>query len=216
MKRMFRQASTLLLLYLISSPVLFGTVDRMLFLLSSTQLDDWVNVRYSDHPVTTVVHLVPGFLMLIVAPLQFSDALRKHARTLHRFLGRTFCISGVLSGFGVLWMVLVFPALGGLLTQVVTFVLVFSMFAFIGIAVQAIRSRQVARHRDFMMRAYAIALSVSTARIFIELADLLFGLPFEASFVVASAAGVVVNSSLVEWIIFRRRRAVASIRSVSA
>lgn len=216
MKRMPRQLLTLLLLYLVSCPVLFGTVDRMIFLFSDTQLQDWVNVRYSDHPLTTAVHLIPGFLMLCVAPLQISDTLRRRYRAFHRFLGRVFCISGIVSGVGVLWMVIVFPALGGVLTQVVTFVLVFSMCAFMGIAVKAIRSRRTARHRDFMMRAYAIALSVSTARIFIELAELFFGLPFEASFVIASAAGVIVNSGIAEWIIYQRKRTAEPIQRVPA
>jgi hypothetical protein len=100
-------------------------------------------------------------------------------------------------------MVVVFPALGGLMTQVISFILVAALMIFLFLAIQAARRRSFQQHRAFMMRSYAIALSVSTARIFIEVSDFFFQMPFELTFVPASAAGVIVNLVAAEWILRR-------------
>ena len=191
----------LLALYLVTLPVLIGTVDRMRNVILSVPFEDWVNARYFDNPFITALHLVPGFIMLAVAPTQFVSGIRRKYHFLHKAFGWAFVATGVICSLGLLWMVVVFPALGGLLTQVVSFILVGALLLFMFIAIRAARRRQFERHRAYMMRSYAIALSVSTARIFIEAAELLFQIPFEASFVAASAAGIIVNLIATEWIV---------------
>jgi uncharacterized membrane protein len=191
-------------LYLVSSPVLIGSFERMAFILqyaASAAPASWLDQRYVDHLQLTALHLLPGIVFFLIAPLQFSSTLRSRARRLHRALGRLFILTGVASGLAVLWMVLVFPAVGGLLTQVVTFVLVGAMLALLGFAWRSARMRAFARHRAAMMRAYAIGLSVSTARIFIELSAWGFGLGFVDTFVIASALGVALNIAVVEWVL---------------
>lgn len=191
----------LLSLYLVTLPVLIGTVDRMRDVLLRVPFEDWINVRYFDNPFITALHLVPGFIMLTVAPLQFVSDIRRKYPQFHIALGYVFCSTGVICSLGLLWMVFVFPALGGLLTQVVSSLLVAALLIFLFVAIRAARGRRFERHRAFMMRSYAIALSVSTARILIEAAGILFLVPFEASFIAASAAGVVINLVTVEWAI---------------
>ncbi len=191
----------LLSLYLVTLPVLIGTVDRMRNILLRVPFEDWINVRYFDNPFITALHLVPGFIMLTVAPLQFVSDIRRKYPLFHVVLGYVFCSTGVICSLGLLWMVVVFPALGGLLTQVVSSFLVAALLISMIVAIRAARGRRFERHRAFMMRSYAIALSVSTARILIEAAEILFQVPFEASFIAASAAGVVINLVTVEWAI---------------
>ena len=167
----------------------------------SVPFEDWVNARYFDNPFITALHLIPGFIMLLVAPIQFVSGIRRKYPILHKIFGWAFVATGAICSLGLLWMVVVFPALGGLLTQVVSFILVGALLLFMFVAIRAARGRQFERHRAYMMRSYAIALSVSTARIFIEAADLVFQVPFEVSFVTASAIGVIVNLIAAEWIV---------------
>lgn len=191
----------MLALYLVTLPVLSGTVERMRNVILSVPLEDWVNARYLDNPFITALHLIPGFIMLLVAPIQFGFGIRRKYPILHKIFGWAFVATGAICSLGLLWMVVVFPALGGLLTQVVSFILVGALLLFMFVAIRAARGRQFERHRAYMMRSYAIALSVSTARIFIEAADLVFQVPFEMSFVTASAIGVIVNLIAAEWIV---------------
>ncbi|UWQ18610.1 DUF2306 domain-containing protein [Jannaschia sp. M317] len=201
--RTFRNAGVVWCLFLLSLPVLLGTVDRMTGMPAQVAADDWVNLRYQAHPVITALHLLPGFVMLILGPLQISEPLRRRSPGLHRWSGRVFVGAGAVSGLGVLWMVFAFPALGGALTQAVTCLLVTGMIASMTISVRAARRRRFRDHRAYMMRAYAVALSVSTARIFIEAADFAFDVPFEDSFVLASGLGVVVNLLVTEVALWR-------------
>ncbi len=190
-------------LYLVSLPVIIGTVDRLIFVTQSWTTLDWVNQRYADHPWVTLAHLLPGLVFFLIGPLQFSARLRSLHPAIHRFLGRLSVSLGVASGLAVLWMVLVFPAVGGLLTQLGTFGVVAALFACFWLAVVAVRSRQIARHRAFMIRGYALALSVSTARIGINLSELIWGTAFEISFVPASILGASVNIIVAEYVVRR-------------
>lgn len=90
-------------------------------------------------------------------------------------------------------MVIVFPALGGLLTQGVTYAICLSMVAAMILAYRAVRRREVMLHMRWMRLAFALGLTVSTARIYIALADAVFSLPFEQSFTIASALGLGTN-----------------------
>jgi len=137
--------------------------------------------------------------MLLIAPLQFSIALRRRQPLLHRLLGRTFILCGFASGLGVLAMIFAFPAIGGLVTQIGTSAIIALMFVCLGLAWRFAINRDILYHRIFMMRAYALALSVSSARIFIELAAYAFSITFERAFMPASILGVLMNLAFVEY-----------------
>lgn len=189
------------LLYLVSLPVLLGTWARLAFVLEGTEGAPWLDQRYADHPLLTVLHLLPGVLFFLLAPLQFVPRLRRGGW--HRWAGRLFIASGVVSGGGVCVMVWVFPAVGGALTQWVTMAIVAAMAGFMVHGWRAIRAGRVVAHRHAMMRAYALGLSVSTTRIVIDLADWIAGIGFLDSFVAASAVGVAVNVAVTEALIRR-------------
>jgi uncharacterized membrane protein YozB (DUF420 family) len=110
-------------------------------------------------------------------------------------------VSPYVSFQSVLLMVLAFPALGDLLTQVSTFGIISAQLVFLGIAWRAIRQRNLALHRAYMIRVFALGLSVSTARIVIESASFLRETPFEQVFVPASVIGVLLNVILAEALI---------------
>ncbi len=200
-----KQASVMTLLYALTLPVILGGLAKMQTLSTPVGIPaDWITQRYLDNPIASLLHILPGLLFLLIGPLQFAPYLRQRFRALHRTIGRLFIISGIISAFAVIWMVFVFPAVGGVLTQAATTVINLTMIAFLLHAFQAARTKRFSQHRSSMIRAYAIGLSVSTARIFINAADWVFGMPFEASFTGASVIGVVLNVIVAEWVIHRR------------
>ncbi|MEO3478315.1 DUF2306 domain-containing protein [Phaeobacter sp. CAU 1743] len=187
--------------------MLRDSVSRLSFLVQPHGELAFVDLRYAEHPWSTAVHLVPGILFFLVGPLQFSPGLRRRWPGLHRSLGKLFIASGFVSSLGVMHMVIVFPALGGLLTQGVTYAICLSMVAAMILAYRAIRRREVMLHMRWMRLAFALGLTVSTARIYITLADTVLSVPFEQSFTIASALGLATNLAVVGF--QERRRKIA-------
>lgn len=54
--------------------------------------------RYVAHPATAYLHLVPGTVLLLGAPLQLSTRFRRGHLQTHRRLGRVLLVLGVASG----------------------------------------------------------------------------------------------------------------------
>jgi predicted TIM-barrel fold metal-dependent hydrolase/uncharacterized membrane protein len=120
--------------------------------------------KFAAHPALTLVHILFGGVFLLLAPLQFSTSFRTRHIRIHRWIGRVLLpavLIGVLPGlyFGVLipyggpGEAVAIALFGGLL--------VLSVWR--GYA--AIRRHQVARHREWMIRTFAIAISISSVRI---------------------------------------------------
>ncbi len=189
----------MLFLWALGYPVIRDSVERLsLVYAAHTDAAGWIDQRYIDHPYLSMLHLAAGAGFLILAPLQTHARMRRALPRVHRALGRTATALAVVSAVAICIMVIVFPAIGGLLTQVVTIALNMAICAALTIAIAAARSRNIKLHRAFMIRAYAIALSVATARVFIWAAETALGLPFGSSFTIASGLGVVVNLAVTE------------------
>lgn len=115
------------------------------------------------HARLTVTHIVPGVVFLLTGPFQFVSSLRSKRPALHRWMGRAFVAAGLIVGSTALIMS---PqmAIGGPLESAAT--TVFGAWFLIALirAYTAIRRRQIARHRDWMIRAYSVGLAVTTIR----------------------------------------------------
>jgi uncharacterized membrane protein len=122
------------------------------------------DVRFGRHPFVARLHTIGGAVFLILAPLQFVAPLRRRFVRLHRWTGRTLLGIGLLTGVSGLFFALLMPIAGPLESVGVSLaggLLLFSM----GRAFLAIRSGDVARHREWMMRAFAVAIGISTVRV---------------------------------------------------
>ncbi len=123
-----------------------------------------IDRRFRRYSFMTVLHVVAGGLFLVLATLQFSARIRSRHLTLHRWSGRLLALMAIptaLSGlfFGVLmpyggWVEAAAIALFGGLFLVA-----------LGKAIVAIRRGQVARHREWMIRAFAVGIGISTVRV---------------------------------------------------
>jgi uncharacterized membrane protein len=139
------------------------------FLLTGTdpEPEDFES-RYVAHPWLAYLHMTPGVLYLLGAPLQLSQRIRTKHYTLHRRLGRVLVPAALLSVLFALLFGLQFPW-GGTVETVATAVFGCWFATCLLLAVRAIRRGDVVNHRRWMIRAFVTGLAVGTVRIWIGL-----------------------------------------------
>ena len=170
------------------------------------------------HYALLVAHILTATVALVVGPLQFVPAIRARRRW-HRRIGRTYLLAGVLPS--ALAAVPVALLSGRLVSQVGLVIIAIGWVATAGSAVRAIRRGDVAAHRAWMTRNYALTFLAVTARIVVPLM-LLTGLaagviaPADAPAAVASlipvgqVLGCVLNLVVAEVLIRRGRRMIVA------
>ena len=154
--------------------------------------------RYVAHPWLAYVHMTPGVLYLLGAPLQLSERFRTKHYTAHRRLGRVLVTAALVSVSLALIFGLRFPW-GGPPEAIATAVFGCWFVACLLLAVRAIRRGEVSIHRRWMIRAFAVGVGVGTIRIWI---GLLLGtglLDFHDTFAVAFWIGLSLNVLAAEW-----------------
>jgi uncharacterized membrane protein len=154
--------------------------------------------RYVAHPWLAYLHMTPGVLYLLGAPLQLSERFRTKHYTAHRRLGRVLVPAALISVSLALIFGLRFPW-GGTLEALAAVVFGCWFLVCLLLAVRAIRRDQVPVHRRWMIRAFAVGLGVGTIRIWI---GLLFGtglLDFHDSFAAAFWIGLSLHVLAGEW-----------------
>lgn len=168
------------------------------------------NARFFDSPVPVVVHVVASSVFLVLGALQFAPALRRHRW--HRIAGRVVAPAGLLSALSALWMTLFYamPAINGPVLFAMRLVLGTAMAAAIVVAFAAIRRGDVARHRAWMTRAYAIGLGAGTQVLVFLPWTLLLGEPGQTAHDLLMGAGWAINLVVAEFVI--RRHAGRSVR----
>jgi hypothetical protein len=124
---------------------------------------DGTEAGYVQYPGLTRLHIIPGALFMILGPLQFVRRIRSRHLQFHRWSGRIFVASSVVIGITALIMGVVMPIGGANETAATTFFGLIFLFA-IGKAFIEIRRRDIARHREWMIRAFAIGLAIATIR----------------------------------------------------
>ncbi|PYR57863.1 MAG: hypothetical protein DMF91_18505 [Acidobacteria bacterium] len=174
--------------------------------------------RYAAHPVVTLLHVVPGAMFLILAPIQLSSRVRTRYPAFHRWSGRVLLVTAFVTGLSGLYLGLLVPFAGA--TEAIAIAVFGGLFLFaIGRAFVLIRAGRVASHREWMLRAFAIAIGISTVRVFGAIFDVALtpaGFRTDVSFVLAIWAGWVTTLGAAEiWIRFTRRRAARALQFVA-
>ena len=122
-----------------------------------------LDAGFARHVTLTLIHILPGALFLVLAPLQFVPGIRaKHLR-LHRWMGRVLLISGLIIGTSALVMSYTMNIGGPNETAATTLYGILFLICLMQ-AYRYIRRKEVARHREWMIRAYGIGLGVATTR----------------------------------------------------
>ena len=125
-------------------------------------------------------HIFGSVVALALGPFQFSSRLRARRLNLHRWLGGLYLGLGVLVG-GLSGLFMAFHAFGGLPARL----------GFAGLAVAwlytgcraylAIRARELAAHRRWTVRNFALTFAAVTLRIYLP-ASMVLDTAFELAY----------------------------------
>jgi uncharacterized membrane protein len=161
--------------------------------------------RFAGFPLPLVTHIVGATVYALVGSLQFVPRFRRRHRAWHRRAGRVLAAAGLLVAASALWMTLFYAAQPGTGALLYALRLVFApaLAACLVLGVAAARGGDVAAHRAWMTRAYAIGLAAGT-QVFTEgLGGALLGTGVLAADV-AKGAGWAINLAVAEWSLARR------------
>lgn len=167
-------------------------------LVAGTVPEDAYDRRFVEHPWLAYLHIVPGVVYLLGAPVQLSRRFRTRHYDVHRRLGRVLLTFALLSGVFAIAFGLPF-AFGGSGTAAATLVFGVWFLACLVLAFRSIRRDDVAQHRRWMIRAFAIAVGVGTIRIWIGVFQATQLLTYEDSFAVAFWLAFVLHAAAAEW-----------------
>jgi uncharacterized membrane protein len=160
------------------------------------------NPRIDAVPAPVVLHIIAAAGFALLGAFQFVARLRRRS-SWHRRCGRILVPAGLVVAVSGLWMTLFYPgAPGGDLLWAIRILVGSTLAAAIALGFTAIRRRDIAAHRAWMIRAYALAVGAGTQVFTQGAGQALFG-SGELSTALSIGAGWVVNAAVAEWVIRR-------------
>jgi hypothetical protein len=160
------------------------------------------NPGFAGYPHVTWTHVVLGAVYLTFAPVQLIGRIRARAIGYHRWAGRLLVPIGVLVGLSALFLGLVVPFSGHPERIVIG---IFGGFFLISLMLGYVRVTQgrIGEHREWMLRALAIGLSVATMRALFIPALMIAGNPSSDQIAMLSVGSFTVafllHAAAAEW-----------------
>ena len=194
-----------------------GVAGYAVFAYSVFPLGDLVHPEmrrvFTSFPIAIYSHIFLSFFALTLGPFQFSSGIREKYVSFHRISGRLYLGIGVLFG-GLAGLFMAQHAFGGTVSQV-GFSCMALVWLFTGMkAFQAIRNQDVERHREWMIRNYAVTFSAVTLRLYLGMFSGL-GMEFESFYPILAWLSWIPNLMIAEWIILASRRNATSNEAVA-
>lgn len=155
---------------------------------------------YVANTLAIVTHVIGGMLALAVGPVQFVPAIRRRWPRVHRVLGRAYLTGIALGGVAGLWMARL--AYGGAVAQAGFAALALAWLTTSGMALARIRAGDVAAHRRWMVRSFALTFAAVTLRMWLPIGTLA-GLEFESVYRIAAWVCWVPNLLIAEAAVAR-------------
>jgi uncharacterized membrane protein len=106
-----------------------------------------------------IPHTLAAILALLIGPINFSTRLRQHHLQLHRVLGRIYVISVFIGAATGVALAAGRPGLPGTSLQAAAWIVCTTA------ALITARNRQIAQHRQWMARSYAVTFTFVSSRI---------------------------------------------------
>jgi uncharacterized membrane protein len=192
------------LLALAFIPVVIGSIRVVQLLGGPAGIEP--DARFDAAPAAVVVHVVASIVYVVLGAFQFSARLRR--RGWHRRAGRLLVPLGLVVALSALWLTLLYDRKDGTGTLLYSVRLLVGagMGACVLLGFAAVRRRDVATHRAWMTRAYALALGAGTQAFTVGFGEGLFGRGVVRTDLMISA-GWAVNLAVAELVIRRPRPA---------
>jgi hypothetical protein len=153
------------------------------------------NPRFMDYPIITLMHVIPGGIYLAIAPFQFLSRIRSRWLNYHRWAGRFLVSIGLVLGAAALFLALVIPFSATWERVIIGFFGALFLVALV-IGILRVRAGQIARHREWMIRAFAIALAIATMRLLFVPALIIAGASSQSQIATLSIVSFTVAFSL--------------------
>ncbi len=164
--------------------------------------------HFSQYVLPLRLHIAGGMGALLAGPWQFSRKLRANALDLHRWLGRFYLVEVALGSIAGFFMATVSEE--GLPTHL-GFGALAVLWFFTGFqAYRSVRAGNIAAHRAWMIRNFALSLAAVTLRNYMPL--MLFALhwPFRQTYITVAWLCWVPNLLVAEWLVRRRQNVVSA------
>lgn len=162
------------------------------------------NARFVAAPIPVVLHIIGAILFSVLGAFQFSTGLRQRSPQWHKVSGRVVAASGVVAALSGMWMTVMYPipaALQGSLLFGVRLLAGTAMLMAIVLAVTAAMHRNIARHRAWMIRGYALGMGAGTQVVVLMPWMLIVGAPGALLRDVLMSLAWLVNLAIAEMII---------------
>lgn len=193
------------LLALAFIPVVIGSI-RVVQLLGGPEGIE-PDRRFDAAPAAVVVHVVASIMFTVLGAFQFPARTRRRHPAWHRRAGRILVPLGLVVAGSALWLTLLYDRREG------TGDLLFSVRLLVGagmgacvlLGFAAIRRRDIAAHRAWMTRAYALALGAGTQAFTVGFGEAIFGTGVVRTDLMMSA-GWGLNLAVAELLIRRPSR----------
>jgi uncharacterized membrane protein len=158
--------------------------------------------HFARYIVPLRLHIAGGIGALLAGPWQFSGWLRSRALNFHRWLGRFYLLEVALGSFAGFAMAVV--SLEGMPTHL-GFGILAVLWFFTGLqAYRMARRGEIAEHRRWMIRNFALSLASVTLRIYMPLMLGVLHWPFAPTYITVSWLCWVPNAVIAEWMVRRR------------
>ena len=142
---------------------LFAAGNAILFMTVDGFGGPDLKTRFLGEPLIGWAHTMGGAVAVLIGPFQFLSVVRNRFRRVHVWMGRVY-LTAVLAG-GLAGLYFAPTSLGGPITAI-GFTLLAIIWLYTGsMAYLAIRRRDIAAHRRWMIRNYALTFAAVTLRI---------------------------------------------------
>jgi uncharacterized membrane protein len=164
--------------------------------------------RYAAHPWLTMTHVVAGFFFMVTGPWQFMPTIRNRVLRFHRISGRVYIIAGLVAAITALAYVPLLPVFGTFTAKVASTLGATLFLISIFQAYATIRRREIRKHREWMIRSYALGLGIATFRALLPiLMSSPLRIPFPEAWDTVVWLGFTINILVAEtWINVTRSR----------
>ena len=203
MKRIFMRpiGLAIFLLFATAIPIVMATVT--MYQIPTGQLQG-VSIKFAAVPWSLFVHSLGGVLFGLLGPLQFAGVLKRRFGRLHRVTGRVFVAAGLMLALSSLRLLAEFPHPSTWVLTSARLAAGAGLAAALITALVAIGRRDIARHRAWMIRAYAVGMGAATISFIMLPIFLITGEPVEGYAAdLLFVLSWVINIVIAEWVIRR-------------
>jgi uncharacterized membrane protein len=159
-----------------------------------------INFPWAIWETILYLHILSGVVALVIGPFQFLPISRRYPR-LHRSLGKFYVTAIFLSVPAGLYLARY--ATGGMPSSIGFVALDIVWFVTTFMALKRIRERNVAAHKKWMFRSYAVTCVFVTFRIEMPIFAMAFG--FGNGFSIVIWTALLGNLAFAEWCLRKKR-----------